>query len=213
MAAVDHLTVVAPSSEAGMEAFEALTDVRAAPGGRHTVNGTANALLSLGRRCFLEIMYPDPEGQPAESLGARLAKLSAPMLANYLVATNDMDRVVLAAARLGLAIDPDFTMGRRTPAGEALSWRIGVVAGHDFGAVVPHFIDWGATPHPGTTSPVGCTLRSLRAVTPEVESLARIHEGLAIDVPVAAGPAHGIEAVLDTPNGQLVLRSGERLGG
>ncbi|MCY3814419.1 MAG: VOC family protein [Gammaproteobacteria bacterium] len=213
MAGVDHLTVVAPSCESGVRTFEALTGVRAVAGGRHTVNGTANMLLSLGQRCFLEIMFPDPEGPPAGSLGARLAELSAPTLANYLVATEDMDGLVRAAAALGLAIDPDFTTGRRTPAGDSLSWRIGVVAGHGFGAVVPHFIEWGRTPHPGGSSPGGCTLRSVRAFTPEVAALSRIHAGLGIDVPVASGPRHGLEAVLGTPNGRLTLRRSERVGG
>ena len=212
MASLDHMTLIAPSIERGIEVFESLTGVHATEGGKHSVNGTANALASLGDQRYLEIMCPDPDGPPAGSLGAQIATVGAPRFVNYLVRSYNVDAVGVAAERFGLRIDPDFVMSRETLEGQTLQWRIGVVAGHDFGPIVPHFIDWMDSPHPTADCAQGCSFVSIRALTPDVEELGAIHSALGIDVDVVAGDSHGLEVVIDSPKGLVVLRTDEALG-
>ena len=211
MAPLDHLTVVAPSLALGIETFAGMTGVSATPGGRHSINGTANALIGLGGERYLEIMCPDPDGPPGGTLGERIGTLPAPLFVNYLVRSRDIGALAKRAEGAGLRIDPDFTMSRRTPAGDTLTWRIGVVAGHEFGPVVPHFIDWMDSPHPGTRCVQGCALKSIRALTHDVDGLRRLHEALGIGVGVHRAESHALEAVLDTPKGEVRLRTGEHL--
>ena len=73
----------------------------------------------------------------------------------------------------------------------------------------PFFIQWDASSaHPATTSPQGCTLRSLTVVTPEQAALDRLFDALELDVVVAGGtaPEATYEIALDCPRGTVMLR-------
>lgn len=188
-----------------------MTGVRATKGGKHSINGTANGLIGLGEECYLEIMCPDPDGPPSGTLGERIGKLPAPVFVNYLCRSYDIDTLAHRAKKAGLRIDPDFTMSRETPAGDTLIWRIGVVAGHEFGPIVPHFIDWMDSPHPGAQCVPGCAFESIRALTPQVDTLRRVHEALGIEIEVHPADSHALEAVLATPRGTLRLRTNDYL--
>ena len=209
MLTVDHLTVIAPTLESGIAAFEKHAGVSATLGGKHSINGTEIALISLGERRYPELLCPDPDGPPEGSLGEQIAQVDAPVFVNYLVRCNDIDSTADQAETIGLKVDPDFTMSRNTPEGDHLEWRIGVFSGHPFGSIVPHLIDWMDSTHPATQCVDGCRFKSLQAITPDVSELTRIHDTLQIEVDVVAGDQHGLVAVLDTPRGELILRTNE----
>ena len=85
---LDHLVYAGPSLLDAVDEIERLTGVRAAPGGRHTTTGTANALIALtvdgapGRR-YLEIIGPDVDaGRVASEIPTfGISGLAAPRLA------------------------------------------------------------------------------------------------------------------------------------
>ena len=124
-----------------------------------------------------------------------------------------MAATVAAAEAAGLTTVGPAAGSRETPDGVLLSWTGLYLVGHDYGDLVPFYIDWGGTPHPSDTSAPGLKLLSLRAVHPEPERLAAFYRSLDIPVTVAPGKAPGFELRIDTPKGELTFSSalGERI--
>jgi hypothetical protein len=66
VARLDHITVVAPSLEAGAAYVEAALGVRPGAGRTHPGMATHNLLLALGSDVYLEVISADPEAVPVK---------------------------------------------------------------------------------------------------------------------------------------------------
>ncbi len=64
VARLDHITVVAPSLEAGSAYVEAALGVPPGKGRAHPGMATHNLLLALGPTVYLEVISPDPRAAP-----------------------------------------------------------------------------------------------------------------------------------------------------
>src|SRR5580693_2141636 len=93
---LDHILIGSPDLDAGIKYVEERTGVRAAFGGVHPGAGTRNALLSLGRNHYLEIIAPDPQ-QPASADARDLKSLEQPVLVGWAAHPGDIQEF---AARL-----------------------------------------------------------------------------------------------------------------
>jgi hypothetical protein len=205
---VDHIQLGVPDLAAGSRTVAELTGVTPQPGGVHPGRGTANALLSLGGRSYLEVIAPAPGQPPSLPIPQALAALKRPTPVTFAVAASDLDAVAAAARRAGLTVEGPAPGSRMTPDGRLLKWRALTFAGHDFAGFVPFFIDWGDTPHPATTSPQGLTLKGLRAVHPRAAALKRIYDALGLDIPVAEGPQPMLVLEVAGPRGAVTFGSG-----
>lgn len=203
---LDHIIYAAPDLHHAVEHVRALTGVAPVPGGSHPGRGTRNALLSLGPDTYVEILAPDP-AQSAEALALATERIPATgRIITWAAKCNDLEEAANAAAGSGLDLGAIEAMSRLLPAGGELAWRLTRGASPGDG-LVPFLIDWGASPHPASSAPSGCALRSLRAEHPDP---VRIRDWLALlglqDVlEVSRGPAPRILADLSTPNGDVVL--------
>ncbi len=152
---LDHLVFAGPSLPHAVDEIERLTGVRAAPGGRHTTTGTANALIALtvdgqpGRR-YLEIIGPDPDGDrvASEIPTFGISGLDAPRLVGFAVRPDDLDATVAHLRDLGADPGDVEPLGRVRPDGVQLSWRLTRRAGNAWNGL-PFLIDWQDSPHPG----------------------------------------------------------------
>ena len=138
---IDHLQLGVADVTKGSREVADLTGVTPIFGGAHPGRGTANALMSLGARTYLEVIGP-AAGQPAETPMTReLAALTKPSLRTFAVATTDLDAVAQAAARAGLKVTGPAPGSRRTPDGQLLTWRSLNIEDRGFGGFMPFFID------------------------------------------------------------------------
>ena len=202
----DHLVYATPDLDATAEALERLLGVRPAAGGRHPGEGTRNAILALGPRCYLEVVGPDTE--PPARGGPRwfeIDRLRSPRLVTWAVREADLEMAADIAARAGFPLGPVESASRVRPNGQRLTWRFTHPRVLAAGGVVPFLIDWGAGSHPAEGAPGGVRLSRLRAEHPESERVAALLGRLGLDVGVTRGEQPRLVATLETKDGPVEL--------
>lgn len=205
MIRLDHILWAAPDLDAGTATIERLTGVTPQRGGSHPGLGTRNSLMALDGGTYFEVIAPDPAQELAGNRGGRIAAQARPGIMTFALTSTDLPALRDAAAREGLKTDGPVAMHRMRPDGGRLDWSILYLADPAYGDAIPFAIDWGATPHPSTTTPPGCRLRSFDVLHPDPAPLARVFAALAVPVGVKGAAAPGFLAVLDTPKGEVVL--------
>ncbi|NYI07330.1 VOC family protein [Allostreptomyces psammosilenae] len=202
---LDHLVYAVPDLQAGVEAVHRATGHRPVEGGRHVGKGTRNYLLGLGGAAYLEIIGPDPEQTEPE--GPRpfgLDRLLAPRLVTWAVAPADLDATITAARDSGYDPGDPVPMGRRTPAGDLLQWRLTPSrVAHD--GLVPFLIDWGTTRHPASGDLPVVELLSFSAIHPDPAALRADLAALGVRLDVTGGHAPALTAVVRGADGPVTL--------
>ena len=204
---LDHVLWGAPDLDAGVRHIAALTGVDPVVGGSHPGMGTRNCLISLGSGVFFEIISPDPAQHDHGPRAAAIAGMPRPGLLTYAVQTDDIGAACAAAEAAGLTVTHRTPMTRTRPDGVTLAWTVAQFSHPDFGPTIPFAIDWQGSPHPSTTTPTGCTLKSLSVLHPHSDRLREIYHSLGLEIVVQAALAPGFCAVLDTPHGEVCLLS------
>ena len=108
----DHIAIVAPTIEIGLDYVRDRIGIEVPPGGRHPKMGTHNRLMRLGQDEFLEIITIDPAAQaPAHPRWFRLdtPRSDAAYVGNWIVRTPDLAAALdsfSAELRCGNGDDP-----------------------------------------------------------------------------------------------------------
>jgi catechol 2,3-dioxygenase-like lactoylglutathione lyase family enzyme len=205
----DHLVVAASDLRSGCDWVEERLGVRPLAGGKHVAMGTHNAVLSLGKRFYLEVIAVDPEGiKPArprwfdlDEPRMRAALAEGPHLAHWVARTGDIDA---AAARV-----PD--LGAPTPMSRGdVHWRITIPDdGHRPGrGLVPTLIQWPDARHPtDNMADSGCRLVAIAGEHPEpaVVRTALATLGLSDTMKVTYGKSPRVAAMVRTSRGVATL--------
>ena len=204
---VDHLMWGAADLAEGMAEIRRLFDADPVPGGAHPGLGTRNALLGLADGRYLEIIAPDPNQPKAGGFAAALADLAHPALITWALRSRDLPGVARQLSAAGLETRGPVPTRRTTPDGTELAWELLFPRGHDFGALMPFFIDWGDGAHPADDlKPAG----TLEAVTVESPHAAALRRWLGnVDVPLVARDAAepALHATIVTAHGEVVLET------
>ena len=205
----DHLVVVANDLRSGCDWVEERLGARPQAGGKHVAMGTHNAVLSLGKRFYLEVIAVDPEGiKPArprwfdlDEPRMRAALAEGPHLAHWVARTGDIDA---AAARV-----PD--LGAPTPMSRGeLHWRITIPDdGHRPGrGLVPTLIQWPDSRHPtDNLADSGCRMVAIAGEHPEpaIVRAALATLGLSDTMKVTYGKSPRVAAMVRTSRGVATL--------
>jgi hypothetical protein len=203
LAVVDHFVWGAPDLDAGVRWLEARTGVTPAIGGSHPGRGTRNALISLGRRQYFEVLAPDPAQQPLPAGGAALAALREPRLQTWAAGARDIEALAARLRQTRYAVSAIQPGSRRRPDGALLQWRtLGVTA--PGGALIPFFIEWAAgTRHPSEDSPQGCSLSSFHLEHPDAAAVREALAALGLPIDVRDAAEARLRVTLDTPRGRV----------
>src|SRR5271156_4236965 len=113
---LDHILLGCNDLDRGIAFVEEHTGIRAAFGGVHPGAGTRNALLSLGRVRYLEIIAPDPE-QPASADARDLRSLVKPVLVGWAAHPGDIEQFAAGLKEQGIAANGPHPGSRKRPDG------------------------------------------------------------------------------------------------
>lgn len=99
---LDHLVYAGPDLADAVIRVTELIGVAPVPGGSHVGLGTANYLVALGGRAYLEIVGPDPaQPDPERPRPLGIDTLDAPKLVAWSVRTPEIDQVIATARARG----------------------------------------------------------------------------------------------------------------
>jgi hypothetical protein len=203
---VDHLVYATPDVATTIDSIERLFGVRPVAGGKHPAWGTHNALLALGKRSYLEIIGPhseEPETKRPRPFG--LDALEDPRLVTWVAPGEHLEAIVHRAMQLGIDLGSVQSRSRKREDGSILTWKMTDLSADREGGIVPYFIDWGDSPHPAESAPVGAALVNLQAEHPRAEHVRSVLAHLGLDLPVSQGPAPALVATIDTLRGRIQL--------
>lgn len=105
---LDHLTITAPTLDAGKAFVRNKLGIEPVTGGQHPRMATHNCFVRLGESLFLEIIAPDPNakppGRPRWFALDTMERKTKPILKTWVVRTNNiLDSLKLCSEPIGKA--------------------------------------------------------------------------------------------------------------
>lgn len=204
---IDHLVYASPSLQQGMDEIESLLGVRPVPGGRHPQYGTHNALLSLGRGTYIEIIARDPE-LPLPERGA-LVDVPAgepSRIVTWVFRVPDIHEISKVLKMAGIDPGPVASGSRQKPDGSLISWELTDPYAMPMDGAIPFLIHWGDTTHPSDEPPSGGRLVGLAIEHPEADQVRNVLSALGADGEVTSGERIAIIAKVQTENGVIIIQ-------
>ncbi len=215
---LDHIIWAVPDLEQGAAQFEQFSGVKPMFGGVHPGRGTRNNVVSAGSDAYFEIIAPDPAQapfdavkEPKKEFALRISEMPAPEVDMFVYSTENLEDAARIGNELGFTVIGHIKGSRRTTEGELVEWIHVDFIGHKFGQFIPFAINWGKTPHPGTTSPQGAVLKGVTVEHPENEELERIYKALGVPAEVKYAAEPRIIVHMDSEQGMFEVTSGKSL--
>jgi catechol 2,3-dioxygenase-like lactoylglutathione lyase family enzyme len=221
---IDHLVFTCADLDAGIAWAERTFGVRPVRGGAHPQWGTHNALMSLGRERYLELLAPDPNapsagranvaGRALFGMGAGAADgaaheawlTAAPRLTTWMLHSRTIDPLLTAALHAGIDLGRVTAGSRMRADGTEISWEIAIPPARPLDGCVPWLIDWGWSAHPSIAAPQGARLDWMEVVHPDPERVRRALDAVNCrSLDVRQGSVPGIVVGVACPRGVVVV--------
>lgn len=199
---LDHILYAVPNLQKGIEDFEKITGVRPAYGGKHTDLGTHNALVSLGKEIYLELIAPDPnQSIPFENILFGIGKIKAPKIITWAVRSTNINEF---GAKIQISKIED---GKRIKEnGTVLKWKTaGFTKFVDSSGIVPFVIKWISTPHPASTAPRGCELLQFSAEHPTPNKFTKLFSEVSFPFKIVKGTTFQLKLKTNSPKGVIEI--------
>ncbi len=207
MLKLDHLTIIAPSLEAGAAHVRDQLGIDMPTGGKHPLMGTHNLLLRLSNAVFLEVIAVDPTADrpdrprwfgPDNADAVQSAWDDGRRLRGWVVQASDLDAVL---AQHGP------TLGRKTRLSRGdRTWLFAVPPDGSLpvDGIAPSAMDWEERGSPAPTMPeFGTSLLSFQIEHPDPGRVSKLYARLGVVNPseVRKGDQFCYRALINTPTG------------
>jgi len=160
---LDHLVYCVPDLDEAIKDFKDNYGLQINLGGKHTHQGTMNAILKIGNACYLELLAIDldnPNFKSARWMGIDL--IETPRLTRWCLATDNIEADASTLKRINSNMGELIIGERKTPTGHLLQWQMSKPLAHPLIEPLPFLIDWSKSDtHPVANLKQLCTLESL----------------------------------------------------
>jgi len=203
---IDHVVWAVKDLNKGIDYIERKTGVRAVVGGVHPGRGTRNALISLGKYSYLEIISTDPEQPNVRGQFADLIRnLNKPRIIGWAARTQDIEATERSVHSSKIEMIGPTPGSREKPDRTTLSWKTINVIGHD-NTIVPFIIEWGRKSiHPSKDSPKGASLLKLQLGHPYPSKVNPFLEAMGLSIRAIKKRKPEIRAIIGSYKGKVVL--------
>jgi hypothetical protein len=206
---IDHVAYAVDDLDAAGEAFLRDHGLVSAPGGVHPGWGTANRIVALGSRRYLELIAVIDHDAAATSPFGRTVLERVERGGGWLaLSLTDVD-IDATATRLGLAVSDG---SRILPDGRTLRWRSAGIDDPRRTVGLPFFIRWDVPQglHPGDDPPAhpcGADGVAWVEVGEDREAFRHWTADEALPIRFATGPSGIRRVALTSPDGPIEIRS------
>lgn len=195
---LDHVIISTGILREGIAEFARRTGVTPSFGGKHPGRGTQNALVSLGRGRYLELLAPVVDSSSAGPL----------VVSGWALHTDQVDALGATLKPHGFAVSPLSPGSRQLPDGALLKWTTAALVDTN-AAAAPFFIHWDSgSIHPSKSSPQGCVLERVTLTDVPPFRTIDLLKALDLDIPVERGKEPGLTLVLQCPKGRVTFGDG-----
>lgn len=196
MRQIDHIVYTVPNLEAAMDWFEEISGIRPAFGGYHTTQGTKNAVVNLGNKCYLEILAADATNQavkPPRWMGVDC--LEIPQFTRWSLKSTNLPKDSAILKRYDAKMGRIESGRRKMTNGNLLTWQMIMPLATPQIAIMPFMTDWqNSEVHPTDTMPNQCELISMHFTHPTPNLLLPSFKDLAIDLDIVQQENKSIKA-------------------
>lgn len=206
MKQLDHIVYAVPHLEEAMNWLERETGIQPIFGGYHITQGTKNALLKLGEKCYLELLAID-EGNTTITAPRWMGidRITEPKITRWAIQSSNLqkDSKLLESHNSEMG---NITGGhRKMTNGKLLTWELSMPLAEPEVEILPFLIDWQhSESHPADGLEQCCSLVALKLAHPEPERLQRVLKQLNLELKITK-EAISITATIQTPKGLLTL--------
>lgn len=201
----DHIVYAVPDLDAAVEWFEEQTGVRPVFGGYHKTQGTKNAIVNLGNKCYLEILAIDEANTAIGSprwMGIDM--IEKPQITRWSLKSDKLNHDSKILKKYNTKMGNIQGGQRQTSTGNTLTWEMIMPLASPIVELIPFMTDWQhSTVHPTLNIIQKCELIALSCTHPNPSEIQDIFDKLDIDMTVAEGEKAMIHAKIKHPKGVI----------
>jgi len=200
--AIDHIVYCVPDLDKAMDDFESLLGVRPVFGGYHVTQGTMNALLNLGNRCYLELLAADPDNLMDRDRWMGIDQLSRAQTTRWSLKSMELEEESAILRTYNPSMGDVNGGQRKTSGGDMLKWTMSMPLSSPEVEVVPFMTDWSSSSiHPTDSLVDECLLADISLSHPDPTSVMVILKQLSLRIPVSHSESPSIRIKVKCPNG------------
>jgi len=200
---IDHLVYCCLNLEDGINYFMENYGMQAVIGGRHLNEGTKNAIINLGDKCYLELLAIDKQNKAhTQNRWMGIDLLTTPKITRWAINSSNLEEDKQALIKYNNQLGNIESGLRKKPDNSDLTWKLTKPLSYPEVEVVPFLLDWsGSISHPTDGLSIQGNLMKIELESATPEKVKGCLDELNIGISVKLNTESHIKVVIDGPKG------------